>query len=53
MSIPSFLTFNRTIVELKPLDPGQEATSEVAFNRTIVELKLFTKVLVWLHTASF
>ena len=32
-------TFNRTILELKPVSASTDATLLVAFNRTILELK--------------
>ena len=47
------LTFNRTIVELKPVlfdEPGSERRT---FNRTIVELKLVKDVVAFCIFGSF
>ena len=46
-------TFNRTIVELKPLKTGGKVYGTVAFNRTIVELKHAICPLSMLMIGSF
>ncbi|BBD45983.1 Hypothetical protein PEIBARAKI_5976 [Petrimonas sp. IBARAKI] len=40
----TYLTFNRTIVELKFLDMGKIGIKVQTFNRTIVELKFMSKM---------